>query len=67
MPLTYDWCKKVLDRQGMLGGLGYKSLQVVGFWLLRNIPGGWGERTLERKRYVRKSEGGDGGGCSIEE
>ena len=51
----------------MLGGLGHESLQAAGFWLLCNILGGQGERTLEWKRYVRKSKGGDGGGCSIEE
>ena len=65
MPLTYDWCKKVLDRQGILGGLGYKSLQAAGFWLLCNILGGQGEQTLEWKRYVRKSKGRDRRGCSI--
>lgn len=62
MALTYDWCKKVLDEQGMPGGLSHKSLQAAGFWLLRNVPGGRGERTPERKRYVKKSDGGDGRG-----
>jgi len=64
MALTYDWCKKVLDGQGMPGGLSDQSLRAAGFWPLRNIPGGRGQRTPERKRYVRKSEGGDGMGGS---
>ena len=62
MPLTYDWCKKVLDGQGMPGGLGYESLRAAGFWLLRNVPGGRGFTTPERKRYVKRVEGGDGRG-----
>src|ERR1700733_7184237 len=64
MPLTYDWCKQVLDGQGMPGGLGHDSLRAAGFWLLRNVPSGRGSQTPERKRYVRKDEGGDGRGES---
>jgi hypothetical protein len=60
LPLTYDWCKRVVDRQGLPSSP--EELRDLGYYQLIRKTGARGQPLPERQPYIKKGEGGDGRG-----
>lgn len=64
-PLTYDWCVRVIEAQG-LPSTEHELLD-LGYYHLTGKAGARGKAPKERKPYVKKGEGGDGRGKKLAE
>jgi hypothetical protein len=65
IPLTYDWCRRVINEQGL--PTQEEKLLGMGYYRLTLKTGARGKAASSRKPYTKMADGGDGRGGKLDD